>query len=369
MQLQEIVKVLEGMAEPALALDWDNVGLLVGERTQSVGKVLFTIDLTRAVLTEAQEAGVELIVAYHPPIWDAVKRVVAGEGSCPLLHEVIRSGMAIYALHTALDVVDGGVNDLLARAIGIGEPRPLAEQVYGEGRFAKVIVFVPEPDVERVSEAMFAAGAGCVGRYDRCSFRGRGTGTFRGGPGTQPVIGKRGRFEEVDECRLETIVPRRKLGAVVEAMRAAHSYEEVAYDVVSLLEPPASLGLGRFGDLAEATAVGRMVETVKRALKVKTVGIIGPKRGQVRRAAVGAGSCGTLYREALARGCDFYLTGELKHHQALEIQETGKMTAVCVGHSNSERLALPVMAGKLRRAGKGLDVRVSRKDRDPLLWE
>jgi len=369
MQLQKVVEVLEGLAAPALAEDWDNVGLLAGDRGQSVGRAMFTIDLTRAVLTEARQAGVDLIVAYHPPIWDATKRVVAGEGSSPLLYEVIRSGMAIYAMHTALDVVEGGVNDLLAQAVGVARPLPLAERMYGDGRYAKVIVFVPEADAARVSEAMFAAGGGCVGRYDRCSFRGRGVGTFRGGAGTRPAVGRAGRFEQVEEYRLETIVPRGRLGAVVEAMEAAHPYEEVAYDVVSLLEPAASLGLGRFGELAEATAVGTLVERIKKTLKVQAVGLIGPGRGRVRRVAVGAGSCGTLYRDAMARGCDFYLTGELKHHQALEIQERGKMTAVCVGHSNSERLALPVMAKRLRQACKGLDVRVSKKDHDPLLWK
>ena len=191
-------------------------------------------------------------------------------------------------------------------------------------------------------------------------------GTFQGDETSNPTVGQAGRFEQAEEIRWETVVPAAKLGAAVKAMLKAHSYEEVAYDVYPLLEAQAEKGLGRFGELGKPIAVTSLVEKIKKSLNVKTAGLIGPRRRQVRRAAVGAGSCGPLLREVIHRDCDFYLTGELKHHHALELQEAG-VTTMCVGHSNSERIMLPKVAAKLRKDCSGVDVKISRKDQDPII--
>jgi len=368
MKLKKITNILDEIAPPNLAQDWDNVGLLAGDYNQNIKKVMLTVDMTTEVFAEAKAAKVDLLIAYHPPIWEPIKQVVADCGPSPLLYAAIRSGMAIYALHTALDSVRGGINDLLAQIVGIKNPQPL-QAVRGE-KMCKLVVFLPESDLTRVSEAIFATGAGNVGekgKYSKCSFRCRGVGTFQCGRSSNPTIGKPGRFEQVDELRLETVVPQEKIAVVTAAMLGAHSYEEVAYDIIPLLEAPADIGLGRFGDLEEPTTVVALTEKIKKALKVKTAGLIGPARRQVKRAAVGAGSCGTLLRQVIKQNCNFYLTGELKHHHALELQAAG-LTTLCVGHSHSERIILPRIAQRLRRSFPGLTVTLSRKDRDPFTW-
>jgi len=367
MDLKSICKILEEIAPPALAEDWDNVGLLAGDEEQKIKRIMLTIDMTREVLTEAKDKKIDLLLAYHPPIWDPIKQVVAGWGSSPLLYEAIRSNISIYALHTALDSVVGGINDVLAEIVGIEAPEPLQSIKVGKDQLCKLVVFVPVGELEKVSEAMFAAGAGELGNYSRCSFRGRGMGTFQGGAGSKPSIGKVGSFEQVEEYRLESIVPKRLLGEVIKAMLAAHPYEEVAYDVIELLTPEVDTGLGRMGKLRQATAIPDLITRIKKELKVKCVGIIGPKRGKVHKAAVGAGSCGSLLREVIANGCDFYLTGELKHNYGLELQEAG-VTCCCVGHSNSERMILPRIARRLKKELPTVEVTVSRKDHDPCIW-
>ena len=370
MRLRQVVDVLEQIAPLELAEEGDNVGLLAGDLRQSVKKVMLTIDLTKEVLAEAQQAGADLLAVYHPPIWEPLKRIVARQGASPLLYETIRSGMAIYALHTALDAARGGVNDVLAEVVGIKEAQLLAQARVETGKMCKLVVFLPESDLEKVSEAIFAAGAGTIGanaRYTKCSFRGEGVGTFQGSDESNPTIGQAGRFEQVRELRLETIVPVDKIGAVVKAMRAAHSYEEVAYDVIPLLDGQNVKGLGRFGDLKEPASVGELVVRIKNKLKVKTVGLIGPQRGEVKRAAVCAGSGGSILRSVIRQGCDFYLTGELRHHHALELQEAG-LTTACVGHSVSERIILPRVAKRLKSECKGIEIFISRKDHDPFTW-
>jgi len=370
MKLIEITKVLETIAPLELAEEWDNVGLLTGDYEQATKRIMLTIDMTAEVLAEAQAKKVDLIVAYHPPIWEPLKKIVAGQGMSPLLYDAIRSRIAIYSLHTALDSARGGVNDALAEVLGIEAAQPLHQPDIAAGSMCKLVVFVPEPDLEKVSTAIFTAGAGHVGpegKYSKCSFRTRGTGTFQCGPASKPAIGKPGRFEEVEEFRLESIVPQNKLSDVVKAMLQTHPYEEVAYDVFALMSMPAETGLGRYGCLTKPVTVGSLVDKIKKSLKVKTVGLIAPRRGLVKTAAVCAGSCGAILRNVIRQKCDFYLTGELKHHHGLELQEAG-VTTVCVGHSFSERIILPRIAGNLRRHCPKVNVILSRKDHDPFTW-
>ncbi len=366
MKLVEILPFLQKIAPLELAEDWDNVGLLTGDPEQKIKNVILTIDLTTEVLEEAKQKKVDLILAYHPPIFSAIKRVLPGRGTSPLLYDVIRNGMAIYSMHTALDMAEGGINDLLAGIIGIVEPKPLAKAAHVESSYYKVVVFVPVNEFETVSEAMFGAGAGVIGenaKYTKCSYRVDGTGTFNCGLASKPSIGKPGSFEEVNEYRLETIVPKDRLNEVLGAMEAAHSYEEVAYDVYPLIQN-ASHGLGRFGELAKPVKAAELITEVKRQLKIESVGLIGSATAKVTKAAVGAGSCGCLIGDVIATGCDFFMTGELKHHDALQLQAAG-VTTICTSHSNSERIILKRIARQIKEEFKQLDAFVSTKDKDP----
>ncbi|MCP4708453.1 MAG: Nif3-like dinuclear metal center hexameric protein [Planctomycetes bacterium] len=368
MKLKEITPVLEAMAPLHLAEEWDNVGLLAGDYEMPVKNIMLTIDMTQAVFEEARKKNIDLILAYHPPLWEPLKKIIAGRGASPLLHEAIRRNMAIYALHTALDSVRGGVNDVLADMVGIADSQILLPPKTQNGTMCKLVVYLPESDLAQVREAIFTAGAGHTGDYQKCSFRSRGIGTFQGGAETNPTIGKAGQFEQADELRLETIVPTDRIGPVVKAMIKAHSYQEVAYDIFPMIDGPKDQGLGRFGELSEAISVDKLVALIKKKLKINSVGIISPRRGRVKRAAVCAGSCGAIFRDVIRQNCDFYLTGELKHHHALEAQQAG-LTTVCVGHSNSERIVLPVIAKQLRQKCRGVEIFLSKKDHDPIIWD
>lgn len=100
----------------------------------------------------------------------------------------------------------------------------------------KLVWFVPASHLEATRQAVFDAGAGRIGAYERCSWSTVGVGTFRGGEGTEPAVGQAGRDEQVDELRVETVVPPESLPAVVAALRSAHPYEEPAYDVYERLD-------------------------------------------------------------------------------------------------------------------------------------
>lgn len=364
MAVSQLVKTLDSIAPPHLAETWDNVGLLVGDPAAAVSRVLLTIDYTPAVAEEAREKKCDCVIAYHPPIFDALKRMTS-DGASELIFDAIRRGIAIYSPHTALDVADGGTNDVLADAIALTDRRPLKLRE-GKATHHKLVVFVPVSAVDKVAESMFAAGAGKVGgNYSKCSFRTPGTGTFFGESGANPAIGSAGQLERVEEIRLETVVPIGKAEAVVAAMKAAHPYEEVAYDLQLLAGDPTPVGIGRIGRLPGEATADMLSNMLKRALQIDHVLVAGDSTRLVKRAAVCAGACGgDLLSAAIAQKVDLYITGEMRHHDALRAARNN-VTVICTLHSNSERATLAKLAERISAAHPELAVMLSQTDRDP----
>ena len=322
---------------------------------------MLTIDYTDAVAEEARGAGCDAVVAYHPPIFEALKRITGAS----LIFDAIRRGVAIYSPHTALDVVAGGTNDMLADVLGLPPECSPLRLAQTKASLLKLVTFVPEKDAQRVSEALFAAGAGRIGAYTHCSFLTKGTGTFFGEEGkTNPAVGERGKLERAEELRVETVVPLARVEAVVRALRKAHPYEEPAFDLNQLAAPPEGLGLGRVGTFEKPVERKDLIERIKRGLGLNHLLVAGPTEGIARRAAVCAGACGDLLNDALAQKADLYLTGEMRHHDAIRAARAG-MTVVCVLHSNSERAVMKRLKAKLEERLPGLTYLVSEADRDP----
>ncbi len=367
MKVAEIVRALEAVAPPGLAEEWDNVGLLLGDEHENVGKLMLCIDLTERVCHEALRAKAQMVMAYHPVIFKPLRRISAT--AAPAVHLAARGGLAVYSMHTALDAAVGGANDILADVLGLRDRRPLKPAALKD--HCKLVVFVPPEDLHAVSEAAFGAGAGRIGGYHDCAFFSHGIGSFSGDDTTRPTIGHPGEHEAVEELRLEMVVPRAAVPAVCRAVHAAHSYEVPVLDVYPLEEFPEGCGLGRIGRLARPVTVRTLIGRIKKALGVERVSLATPARTKgdgkgvlVSLAACCAGSCGSVFRSALAGRASFYLTGEMRHHDALEAA-AGGMTVVCVGHSNSERLTLAHLADRLRISLPKLKIRLSEEDVDP----
>lgn len=362
MRLLDLVCVLDDIAPTRHAEAWDNVGLLVGDPGQNVSKAILTIDYTDTVAEEARRQGCDVVIAYHPPIFSAIKRVTATQQS--LVFDAIRRGVAIYSPHTALDVAEGGTNDLLADALGLIDRAPLKLGQPQASQY-KLVTFVPEEALEKVSRALFDAGAGRIGKYGMCSFRTNGTGTFFGEEGTNPAVGQAGKLEQAAEVRLETVVPINKVEAAVRALREAHPYEEPAFDLNQLAAPPESmLGLGRVGRLPGEATAEMLANMLKQAIGLSHVLLAGDPQRNCRRAAVCAGACGELLDEAISQRVDFYVTGEMRHHDAIRADRAG-LTVVCTLHSNSERAVLKRLRRSLEEKAQGLTILISQSDRDP----
>ncbi|MBC3191454.1 Nif3-like dinuclear metal center hexameric protein [Pseudonocardia sp. C8] len=369
----DVVGVLEAAYPPDLAMDWDAVGLVCGDPAEEVDRVLFAVDPTPETADEAIGAGARLLVTHHPLLLRGVHGVGADTPKGALLHRLIRHGVALFTAHTNADLADPGVSDALAGALGLQVDGPL-EPEPGPA-LDKIVTFVPVgPAIAQVHAALAEAGAGNVGNYSHCSFASAGTGQFLPLDGAAPAIGEIGKLERVAETRLEMVLPRARRGAVVAALRAAHPYEEPAFDLLEMAPLPSSRGLGRVGTLPAPEPFSAFTERVARALPATAWGVRGagdPDRA-IRRVAVCGGAGDSALGSAARAGVDAYVTADLRHHPASEhaLAGTGPggpaPALVDVAHWASEWPWCGQAAGVVRaELGGSVAVSVSRRRTDP----
>ncbi|MBX6395270.1 MAG: Nif3-like dinuclear metal center hexameric protein, partial [Alicyclobacillaceae bacterium] len=327
--VRDLARWMDEWARPTLALEGDVNGLQIGDPAKPVSKVLVALEVTPEVAEEAIARGVDMILCHHAPLYRPARHLREDNPTGRVLRSLIRADIAVYNAHTNLDVAPGGVNDRLAQRLGLEDVEVLAPT--WEERMFKLAVFVPVDHHRKVLDAVCGAGAGWIGQYSHCTFNVSGRGTFRPEEGARPFIGHVGDLEEVDEIRLETVVPEDRLERVVEAMLAAHPYEEVAYDVYPLRRPVRTFGIGRIGRLPSPMTLKDLAEFVKEALQAPGVRFCGDPGKRVSKLAVLGGSGMRWAEHARRRGADAFLTGDVKHHDALDAVAAG-LAVLDAGH-------------------------------------
>ncbi|HQD28038.1 Nif3-like dinuclear metal center hexameric protein [Acetivibrio saccincola] len=363
-KLSEIIKYIENIAPKSLAEDYDNSGLIIGRKEKDIKRVMVCLDVTSKVVEEAVEKNTDLIVSHHPLIFKGLKRINYDDVKGRIIYNLIRNDIAVYSAHTNLDVADGGVNEHLAEVLGLSELENLKR--HRTLKLYKVVVFVPEENIDNVRDAMSRAGAGWIGNYSDCSFMTKGTGTFRPLEGTNPYIGSKGKLEFVDEIRLETVVPQEKLHAVIDEMIKSHPYEEVAYDVYPLNMEGKVYGLGKVGVLKTPVTLDDFIATVKEKLNAKSVRVIGSADKKIEKVAVFCGSFDESCIKDVLSKADILVTGDVKYHTAVEIAEMG-MCVIDAGHFNTERIIVPKLVNILSDKFKNLDVFSNSVEEEPFI--
>jgi dinuclear metal center YbgI/SA1388 family protein len=385
-RVQDVAAFLEQLAPLHLAEEWDNVGLLLGDREGEVQRVMTCLSVTPPVVAEAVSEAVSLIVSHHPILFRPVQRISADDTEGRMLLDLIGAGIAVYSPHTAYDSAPSGINQQLAERLGLEHTLPLRaprHEASGTGvppvgnastahQQFKLVVFVPEESLEPVSRALFNAGVGRIGEYSECSFRTTGTGTFFGSDAASPAVGQKGRREEVAEYRLELLCPHDRLAAVSAALRRAHPYEEPAFDIYPLLHesaavPSREVGAGRYGTFTQPATASDVMQRIKQALHATHVGLVGNPDAKLATLAVACGSAGEFLPDAAHAGCDALLTGETRFHTMLEAQARG-VVLLLAGHYATERFAVETLAERIRERFPQLPVHPRRSESDPLSW-
>jgi len=358
----KVVEYLGQFAPPEIAAAWDNVGLLLGAADSPVGRIMTCLTVTPETAAEALDGRAQLIVTHHPIPFRPVRRLTSETAEGRTLLALLRGGVSVYSPHTAFDNTAGGINDMLGQRLGLLDLTGLRRKD-GPGQ-CKIVVFVPEVDLARVSDTLFAAGAGHIGQYSQCGFRVEGTGTFFGSEETNPTIGQKGRREEVREWRLEVICPEVQVDQAIAALRRAHSYEEPAYDVYPL-RPQSSVGEGRIGRSSNPVGLGQLAKTVKGALGANAVQVVGDLARPVQRVAIACGAGGEFIADAVHARADVLLTGEARFHDCLA-GEAQALALLLPGHYATERFGVDALATRLQNAWPDIQVWASKRERDPV---
>ena len=332
-KLKTIIELMELLAPQNYAMKWDNVGLQIGTANQDINRILVCLDINGEVINEAIEYDANLIIAHHPMIFSPLKSIIKEDPKGKLIYRAIQNDINIYVAHTNMDIAPGGLNDLVADRINLKNVKVLdstsVEKLY------KIVVFAPLGFEEEISDALIRGGAGHIGNYSHCTFRGEGIGTFKPLEETNPFIGHKGKVERTNEIRLETIVPSKHLNASITYMLQVHPYEEVAYDVIPLENLGKEIGIGRVGELEKSTNLKEIVDMIKNCFNLKTVRVSGDLNKKIKRLAIVNGSGADYIEMAKNSGCDCLITGDVKYHDAQKALEND-IAIVDAGHFETE---------------------------------
>ena len=344
MKIGDIIYYLESLAHPALQEHYDNAGLLTGHHDWECTGVICTLDATEDVIKEAISKNCNLVVAHHPIIFKGLKKINGNNYVERTIITAIKNDIAIYAIHTNLDNISAGVNGKMASMLGLTQTSILSPL---EGSLRKLYTFVPLDKAPEVRQAIFDAGAGAIGNYTECSFNTEGTGTFKAGKGADPYTGTIGKQHQEKEIKIEVIFPSSLERQVVRALKDAHPYEEVAFDIVSLVNANPQLGAGLVGELPEAEDERSFLNRVKLVFGVQLLRHTAFTGKTIKKVAICGGAGSFLISKALASGADAFVTADMKYHEFFDADRS--ILLADIGHFESEQFTTALLAELLEQ--------------------
>lgn len=362
MQIKDIIQEIEQFAPLPYQESYDNCGVQVGNIQQECTGVLLTLDITEAVIEEAQSRNCNLIIAHHPLIFSGIKRITGKNMIERCIIKAISHNITLYAAHTNVDNMQAGVNRKIAEKLGLVNCRilrPTSQNLY------KLYTYVPYDHADTVRDALFAAGAGQIGNYGECSFNLQGRGTFKGNEVSNPTIGVAGGPREVvDEVKIEVLVPVHLKQAILAALKKSHPYEEVAYELVQLANTNQTIGAGMIGELAEPADWNDFFHRIKEVMQAGCIRHTGIVKEKIRTVAVCGGSGSFLLPDAIAAGADIFITADYKYHQFFEAEQ--RIIIADIGHYESEQFTVEIFDAIINKKFPNFAVYLSTTKTNPI---
>ena len=363
MKLSALLPILEEMAPLAYAEDFDNVGLLVGDKNQEISGIIVCHDALEQVIEEAIAKKCNLVVCFHPILFSGLKKITGKNYVERAIIKAIKNDIAIYAVHTALDNHQNGVNKIFCQALGLINTKILIPK---ENFIKKLVTYTIPENAEKLRNALFDAGAGKIGNYEDCSFNSQGIGTYMGNENSNPEIGARFEFVQNTEIKIEVTFEKHLEAKILKALFANHLYEEVAYEIYELTNKHQNIGLGMLGELPKSLSETDFLTLVKE--KIQTGGIRHSAflNKPIQKVAVLAGSGSFAIRAAIASGADAFLTADLKYHQFYEAEN--RLLLADVGHFESERFTKNYIVDYLKEKITNFAIILSEENTNPVQY-
>ncbi len=363
MKVSTITQYLETIAPLAYQETYDNAGLLTGNPAMEVTGILITLDCTEEVVKEALAASCNLIIAHHPILFKGLKKLTGGTYVERTIIKAIQNNIALYAIHTNLDNVLPGVNRKIAEKIGLKNLRILAPKT---DTLSKLVTFIPSADAERVLQALHAQGAGQIGKYKNCSFSVEGTGTFMPNEQANPAIGQANQQETVKEIRAEVIFPSYLERNIIQTLRSAHPYEEVAYYLTPISNENQEVGSGMVGELDEALDPMTFLKLVKQKMELPLIRHTALLGNPIKKVAVCGGAGSFLIPQAIASGAQVFITSDIKYHEFFDADN--RLILADIGHYESEVFTKDLLGNILIEKFPTFAVNFSRSITNPVRY-
>ncbi len=361
MTVKEITRIIETFAPLAFQESYDNAGLIIGHPDDEISGVLITLDITEEVLDEAIRKNANLIIAHHPIIFSGLKKLNGKNYIERCVAKAIKNDLSIYAAHTNLDSVFGGVNSKICEKLHLQNCHMLSP---APNFLKKLVTFVPSADADKVRRALFDAGAGDIGNYDSCSYNLDGKGTFRGNELTNPYAGKKNQLHVEEETRIETIFPKHLQSGIISALLKAHPYEEVAYDIYPLDNDFAQTGIGMIGELAEPVDEVQFLRKLKNIFGCPVIRHTRLLGKAIKTIAVCGGSGSSYLGKAIAQKADIFITGDFKYHQFFDAEQ--QIIIADIGHYESEQFTKEVFYELLTKNFPKFAIHLSETNTNPV---
>ena len=363
MKIKEILAVLDNMAPLAYAESFDNVGLLVGNQNEECSGVLVCHDALEAVIEEAIAKKCNLVVSFHPILFSGLKKITGKDYVERSIIKAVKNDVAIYAVHTALDNHQYGVNKIFCDALGLINTKILIPKT---NFIQKLVTFAPLENADKVRNAMFKAGAGKIGNYENCSFNSTGTGTYRGNDNSNPVIGKKFELVQANEIKIEVTFEKHFQNKILKALFESHIYEEVAYEIYELQNLHQNIGLGMMGQLPEEMDENEFLQMVKEKMQADGIRHSAFLDKKIKKVAVLGGSGSEAIGKAIQSGADAFLTADLKYHQFYQAEN--QILLADIGHFESERFTKNYIVDYLTKKMPNFAIILSEENTNPVKY-
>jgi dinuclear metal center YbgI/SA1388 family protein len=363
MKIKEVIHALEAWAPKAYQESYDNCGIQAGNAEQELKGILITLDTTEEIIDEAINTKCNLIIAHHPLLFKGLKSITGKNDIERAVIKAIKNDITVYAIHTNLDHASTGVSHHMAQRLGLLHTSTLLGKT---GLLSKLITYVPEAQKEVVLEALFSAGAGEIGKYSACAFRSEGIGSFMPQEHAQPHVGEINRLEYVNETKIETIFPTHIQHKVVQALKKAHPYEEVAYDLIALQNTWESVGSGMIGTLPQPMAAHDFLSYLAQKMNVDTFKYTQGFTGTIHKVAVCGGAGSFLLKNALQSGAQAFVSADFKYHEFFDAENN--ILVADIGHYESEVYTKELIYGFLIEKFTNIAILISEINTNPVRY-
>ncbi len=326
-KINDIYDYLDEIAPFKLSEKWDNTGLLIGDKTETISKIGFCMDITEEIVERCIIEDISLIISHHPVIFNPITNISKNS----IVYKLIKNNISTIAIHTNLDKSPIGTSYALAKSIGLSTIKNI--DITDSERYFKISVYTPKSHLDQIFEAMVKEGAGKFANYSHTSFSSEGISTFKPSKNTVPFIGDGEKLQINNEIKIETIVEEKKLDNIISAMLKIHPYETPAYDIIENHAIQDGYGFCKVGSLkSEMTAI-ELGRIVKQALNCDYIRVL-PYCDKIKNVSVLAGS-GSSYIKNILGKSQAFITSDIKHDTMIYAMKN-KITLIDAGHYQTE---------------------------------